>query len=116
MEFYKEAPYKSSYTLASDVVYMMNSGQVIKPFTEVRDWTGLGLKDAKTIIDIIKDEMENFYDYRPEQPLSVDDLDTLFDFAEGVIIGVVTLNRDHNKRVHYSSGSAGYSQTTTTEG
>lgn len=114
MEFYKEAPYKSSYTLASDVVTMMNNGQLINAVKDARDWTGLGLKDAKTIIDIIKDEMENFYDYRPEQPLSVDDLDTLCDFAEGVIIGVVTLTRDHRKTVQHSS--ADYPQTTTTEG
>ena len=94
----------SSYELAQTVCEMLNSGSPIAAVKEIRKYTQLGLRDSKRITDIVLDEMREGYDWDViTNKLDADDLSVLHDFAEGVIVSVVTLKRDHNVGILYTS-------------
>lgn len=93
MEFKMDAPVKTSYELAGETVGLVNSGNLIQAVKLVRDWTGMSLRDSKQVVDILRDEMRNGYDWEYGRPLELEDLDVLNDFAEGALIGVITATR-----------------------
>lgn len=97
MEFIKNNPETmSTYSLASIIVEHVKNAMLIAAVKEIKDWTGMGLYDAKRVVDIVREEAIDSYGY-PETPLTLEDLNGLRDFTEGALVGVVTMVKGRHK-------------------